>query len=194
MSRPESLRGAIVWAIPPYAPRAPFRIWGGADQPVVTVESATELARLVSRRGLDAEQTFLAPGKLRPVVVLQERPRHALPEYAALRIVRLEELAPARRTAIREQREPSLFYLPASMARYGMAKEGAIDLNALLRIHESALAGRPIGRLDAEELRAVGERLIEHLDLDLTRLVEREARSLLERIAAARRRSPGSVG
>ncbi len=69
-----------------------------------------------------------------------------------------------------------------------MAKEGAIDLNALIRIHESAIAGAPIGRLDSNELRIVGERLAEHLDLDLSGLVEREARELLERIAAHKER------
>jgi mRNA-degrading endonuclease toxin of MazEF toxin-antitoxin module len=188
-SAPSTLRGAIVWAIAPYAPQAPFRIWGGEAQPVATLADATEFARLVSRRGLDAEQTFLAPGKLRPVVVLQERPRHALPEHVALRIVRLEELEPQRRQAIREQREPSLFYLRVQPARYGMTKEGAIDLNALIRIHESAIAGAPIGRLDANELRVIGERLAEHLDLDLEALIERKARELLERIAARRQQT-----
>ena len=54
----ESLRGAIVWVVAPYAPRAPSRIWGGPDQPPSTIETATELARLVAERGLDAEQTF----------------------------------------------------------------------------------------------------------------------------------------
>jgi mRNA-degrading endonuclease toxin of MazEF toxin-antitoxin module len=179
-------RGAIVWAIAPYAPQAPFRIWGGAEAPVATIETATALARLVSARGLDAEQTFLSPGKLRPVVILQERPRHALPEHVALRIIRLEELAPSRQEAIRAQREPSLFHLPADKLKYGMTKEGAIDLNALIRIHESAVAGRSIGHLDANELRVVGERLAEHLDLDLTMLVERKARDLLDRIAATK--------
>ena len=183
MSGVEALRGAIVWAVAPYAPKSPFRIWSGADQPVATVDTATELARLVSRRGLDAEQTFLTAGKLRPVVILQDRPRRALPEYAALRIVRLEELAPAEQEAIRSHCEPSLFHLAVNRAKYGMTKEGAIDLNALIRIHASAIAGRPIGRLDANELRVVGERLIEHLDIEVTQLVEREARALLERIA-----------
>lgn len=188
MSVAENLRGAIVWAVAPYAPKAPFRIWGGASAPVATIETATELARLVSQRGLDAEQTFLTTGKLRPVVILQERPRHALPEHVALRIVRLEELTPSHQEAIRAQREPSLFHLRAQKAKYGMTKEGAIDLNALIRIHESAIAGRPIGRLDANELRVIGERLAEHLDLDLTMLIERKARSLLERIAASQER------
>ncbi len=188
MSAAATLRGAIVWAIAPYAPKAPFRIWGGVDAPIATVETATELARLVRRRGLDAEQTFLTTGKLRPLVILQERPRHALPEHVALRIIRLEELARSHQEAIRSEREPSLFYLRADKAKYGMTKEGAIDLNAVVRIHESAIAGRTIGRLDASELRVIGERLAEHLDLDLTLLIERKARDMFERIAAIRER------
>ena len=124
---------------------------------------------------------------LRPVVILQERPRRALLEYAALRIARLEEPSPGQQESIRAHREPSLFYLPANRAKYGMTKEGVIDLNALIRIHGSAIAGRPIGRLDAAELRAVGERLVEHLDIDLTLVVERKIRERTERLAAARR-------
>jgi mRNA-degrading endonuclease toxin of MazEF toxin-antitoxin module len=190
VSRAESLRGAIVWAVAPYVPQAPFRIWGGPEQPVATVATATELAQHVLRRGLDAEQTFVVGAKLRPVVVLQERPRRALPEYAALRIVRLEELSEPGRESVRARAEPSLFYLPGEPRKYGMTKEGAVDLNSLLRIHESAIAGRAIGRLDAAELRVLGERLVEHLDIDLTAAIERKARGLLEEIAAARSRPP----
>jgi hypothetical protein len=181
------LRGAIVWAVAPYVPQAPFRIWGGAEQPVANVGSASEFARHVLQRGLDAEQTFLVGAKLRPVVLLQERPRRALREYAALRILRLEELSESRRTAIRRQVEPSLYYLPIDKRKYGMTKEGAVDLNSLVRVHESAIAGRPIGRLDDAELRVVGEGLVDHLDVDLTASIERKARRLLEQIATRHR-------
>ena len=58
------------------------------------------------------------------------------------------------------------------------------QLNSVIRIHESAVAGAPIGRLDANELRAIGERLAEHLDLDIQMLIESKARELLQRIAA----------
>jgi len=113
-------------------------------------------------------------------------------QSAALRIVRLEELPVPSQQSIRARREPSLFYLPVDRPKYGMTKEGAVDLNALVRIHESAVAGRPIGRLDAAELRVLGERLVEHLDVDLTPAIEQKARELLERIAAARRGEPAS--
>jgi mRNA-degrading endonuclease toxin of MazEF toxin-antitoxin module len=190
VSREAGLRGAIVWAVAPHIPQAPFRSWGGPAQPVATVATATELAQHVLRRGLDSEQTFVVGANLRPVVLLQERPRRALPEYAALRIVRLEELSEAQRESLRAHAEPSLFHLSVDQQKYGMTKEGAVDLNSLLRIHESAIAGRPIGRLDAAELRVLGERLVEHLDIDLTAAIERKARGLLEEIAAARARRP----
>jgi mRNA-degrading endonuclease toxin of MazEF toxin-antitoxin module len=190
VSREVGLRGAIVWAVAPYVPQAPFRIWGGHEQPVATVATAAELAQHVLRRGLAAEQAFVIDAKLRPVVVLQERPRRALPEYAALRIVRLEELSEARRESVRTDTEPSLFHLPVDPPKYGMTKESAVDLNSLLRIHESAIAGRAIGRLDAAELRVLGERLVEHLDIDLTAAIERKARGLLEKIAAVQSRRP----
>jgi hypothetical protein len=190
VTREDSFRGAIVWAVAPYVPQAPFRIWGGTDQPIAPIATANELARQVLRRGLDAEQTFLVGGKLRPVVLLQERPRRALPEYAALRILRLEELSESRRESIRARAEASLYYLPVDKRKYGMTKEGAVDLNSLVRIHESAIAGRPIGRLDAAELRLLGERLVDHLDIDLTASIEHRARELLEEIAAARSHRP----
>ena len=189
MSR-QDRRGAIVWAVAPYVPQAPFRIWGGDEQPVATIATASELAQHVLQRGLDAEQTFLVTGKLRPVVLLQERPRGALPEYAALRILRLEELSESRRESVRAHDEVSLYYLPVDKQKYGMTKEGAVDLNSLVRIHESAIAGRAIGWLDAAEVRILGERLVDHLDVDLTASIERKARELLQEIAAARSRGP----
>lgn len=188
-----SLRCAIVWAVSPYVPQAPFRIWGGPDQPVATIESALELAQAVRNQRLDPEQTYLAPGKLGPILLLQDRPRRALPEFAALRIIRLEELASDQQERIRSQREPSLFYLKVNRAKYGMTKESAVDINALLRIHESAIAGAPIGRLDASEMRVIGERLIEHLDIDVTALIERRIRELRDRLAAGGRLRPSST-
>lgn len=79
--------------------------------------------------------------------------------------------------------EPALFHLPVKPAKYGLSKEMAVDLNALVRVHASAILPRAVGRLDDNEMRVIGERLIEHLDVDLdpllTRLVdERIARIL----------------
>jgi mRNA-degrading endonuclease toxin of MazEF toxin-antitoxin module len=183
--RLSGLRGAIVWAVTPYVAEAPFRVVIG--EAVRSFASARDVGLAVRQRELPSEHVQLVQSKLRPVVLLQDRPRRALPEFAALRLVRLETLAPSRRDRIRRQEEPSLLYLPATGGRYGTFNESAVDVNALVRVHESAIVGRPVGRLDAAELRALGERLVEHLDLDVTGLLERKLEELRQRLA--RRRS-----
>jgi mRNA-degrading endonuclease toxin of MazEF toxin-antitoxin module len=174
------LRGAIVWAIVAYVPEAPFRLWLGDKHPPGEVADATAFARQIRQQGLDAEQTFLVKGKLRPVLLLQDRPRRALREIVALRMVRVETLSETQQASIREQREPSLFHLPVRAAKYGLSKEMAIDLNALVRVHASAILPKAVGRLDDNELRVVGQRLVEHLDIDLEPLLARLVEERLE--------------
>ncbi len=174
------LRGAIVWAIVSYVPEAPFRLWLGEGHPLGEIADARTFAQQVRQQGLDAEQTFLVAGKLRPVLLLQDRPRRALREIVALRMVRLETLSETQQTSIRDQREPSLFHLPARPTKYGLSREMAIDLNALVRVHASAILPRAVGRLDDNELRVVGQRLVEHLDIDLEPLLARLVEERLE--------------
>ena len=178
------LRGAIVWAVVSYVPEAPFRLWLGDRHSSSEVPDAKAFAHQVRRQGLDAEQTFLVKGKLRPVLLLQDRPRRALREIVALRMVRLETLSDAQQESIREQREPSLFHLPVRAAKYGLSKEMAIDLNALVRVHASAILPKAVGRLDDNELRVVGQRLVEHLDIDLEPLLARLVEERLEALTA----------
>lgn len=174
------LRGAIVWAIVPYVPEAPFRIWLGDDQPVGEIPDARAYAQQVGDQGLEAEQSFVVAGKLRPVVLLQDRPRGALKEIVALRMVRLEPLSPEDQASIRKQQEPSLFHLPVRGDKYGLSKEVAIDLNALVRVHSSAFLPKAVGRLDANEMRVIGERLADHLDIDLEPVIARRVEERLE--------------
>lgn len=177
------LRGAIVWAIVAYVPEAPFRLWLGEGNPLGEIASAGAFAHQVRRQGFDAEQTFLVKGKLRPVLLLQDRPRRALREIVALRMVRLETLTEPQQASIRDQREPSLFHLPVRTAKYGLSKEMAIDLNALVRVHVSAILPKAVGRLDDNELRVIGQRLVEHLDIDLEPLLARLVEERLETLS-----------
>lgn len=181
MSAP-GLRGAIVWAVVPYVPQAPFRVWLGEGQPVATIPDAATYARQARDSGLDPEQTFLVEGKLRPVVLLQDRPARRLPEIIALRMIRLEALEPAEREAIRRRREPSLFHLPLQPGKYGLHKEMAVDLNALVRVHASAMLARAVGALDDNEMRVVGQRLAEHLDIDLEVLIAARVEERLDEL------------
>jgi hypothetical protein len=179
---PEGLRGAIVWAVTPYVPEAPVRLLEPSHTRPRTFVTARDVSRALAARNLDVEQTYLVPGKVRPVVLLHDRPRRALREYAVLQLVRLETFPEVDRERIRRHGTPSLLHLAAG--RYRSRKEAAIDLNSLSRVHESAIVGAPVGRLDDHELRLVGERLAEYLDLDLSRLVEERARELLEEAIA----------
>jgi hypothetical protein len=63
----------------------------------------------------------------------------------------------------------------------------AIDLNALVRVHASAILPRAVGRLDDNELRVVGQRLVEHLDIDLEPLLARLVEERLQALAEPRR-------
>jgi hypothetical protein len=183
------LRGAIVWAVTPYTPEAPFRLWLGADQPVAEIADASAYARQARHQGLDAEQTFLVGGKLRPVLLLQDRPRGVLPEIVALRMIRIEELQPSQQESIRGRHEPSLFYLPVDR-RYGLTKEMAIDLNALVRVHATAFLPKAVGRLDDNELRTIGQRLVEHLDIDIEPLIAARVEERLDALTRPEDESP----
>lgn len=176
------LRGAIVWGLVAYVPEAPFRLWLGSDHAPAELPDARAYAEQVRSQGLEAEQTFLVKGKLRPILLLQDRPRGVLREIVALRMMRLETLSESQQASIRDQREPSLFHLPVRPAKYGLSKETAVDLNALVRVHASAMLPKAVGRLDDNEMRAVGQRLIEHLDVDLEPLLARLVEERLDEL------------
>jgi len=161
-------------------PEAPFRLWLGDDERVAEIPDARTYAEQVRAQGLEAEQSFVVEGKLRPILLLQDRPRGVLRELVGLRMVRLEALSNDQQTRVREQREPSLFHLPVRTEKYGLAKEVAIDLNALVRVHASAFLPKAVGRLDDNEMRAIGERLAEHLDIDLEPLIAMRVEERLE--------------
>lgn len=173
------LRGAIVWALVGFVPQAPFRLWHGDERSASTIVNASTFGRQV-REGLEAQQTFLVEGKLRPVLLLQDRPRGVLREIVALRMVRIETMDETAQARIRDQQEPSLFHLPVRPAKYGLSKEVAIDRNALVRVHGSAFLPRAVGRLDDNEMRVIGQRLVEHLDIDLEPLLARLVEERLE--------------
>ncbi len=178
------LRGAIVWALVGFVPQAPFRLWHGDQHPHSALPDAQTFGHQARHQGLDAQQTFLVEGKLRPVVLMQDRPRNVLREIVGLRMVRLGTLPEAEQISIREQREPSLFHLPHRESKYGLSKEMAVDLNALIRVHATAVLPRAVGRLDDTEMRVIGHRLVEHLDIDLEPLLARLVEERLEQLTS----------
>jgi len=159
-------RGAVVWALTAFQPEAPFTLVGqdGATRPYPT---AAEVAKAVGSGELADVPTFQAPAKIRPLVLLQDRPRGKLPEYAALKLARFTKLNEADQERVRNGDEPALFHLPENKPKYGLNQENAIDLNSLVRMHQSAIVTKPVGRLDRNEIDALGRRLAKFLDIDL---------------------------
>ena len=168
-------RGSIVWALTLFENEAPFTI----SEPVEARGRYPSVASVTAAtRG--ARQVELSVGaKVRPVLLLQDRPLGRLPDVVALKLARIGKLSASARERIVTQRSPLFWFLGAEPARYGLRQEAAVDVAAIVRVHPSALAGRPVGVLDDAAMAGVGEKLARVLDLDLSALVRREAAAIL---------------
>jgi hypothetical protein len=180
-------RGAIVWAFAGFQPEAPFQALG-RDGEVLTFATAGELAEAVREGRLQTASSFLVGAKLRPVVLLQERPRGVLPEFAGLKLARFTKRDPREQQRIRDGKERALLYLPHDERKYGLKQENAVDLNSLVRLHRSTLVTRPVGYLDEHELDVLGRRLAECLDIDLTPAIRQGVIERWEQLVAAQQR------
>lgn len=170
------LAGAVVWAVVPFAPEPPFRLWAGAERDPVEVPSPAPLIKAARRS--ESEFTFLVPGKARPVLVLSDGYDERIGELLALRLLRLGKLPEEGRQLIREQRDASLFYLDPD--RFNLPEENAAMVAGLVRVPHTALDTTPVGRLDRDGLRTLHERVAHRYQLDLHRLVLSEIRRLAE--------------
>ncbi len=177
---PPPLAGSVRWAVVPYAPAPPFTIYAGAYNEPRRVPLDSLLTR-----GVDAEFTYLTPGKARPVLILNNPPTRLHNEVTALRLVRFSKLHPDEQATAREQRDPLLFYLPRE--RFDLPEENAAIVSALVRINVGAIAEQSRGSLHDQEIRVLGERIIEFYGFDTRLLVERQIKQL-----AARRRASGA--
>ncbi len=179
MSSPTSgrLTGTVRWAVVPFAPRPPFRLYAGEGQAPLTVAKAETI--IDSARKGEAEFTYLVPGKARPVLVLSEPPSAHHQEVTALRLLRLAKLDANKQEEVREQQDPLLFHLEP--ARFDLPEENAAMVSALVRFHVDAVGGPSCGELNPNELRVLGERIIEFYGFDTRPLVERKIRELAAR-------------
>jgi hypothetical protein len=173
------MRGAIVWALVPFQPEAPFELDGRSFPTVVDV------ARAIRDGTLSRAPAIQVEVKLRPVVLLQDRPHGSLPEYAALKLARLDKYSRADQERVRQDRRPSLLHLPATQ---GLRRENAIDLTSLVRIHRSAIASAPVGYLKDDDLDAVNRRLATYLDIDLEPAIAEGVAKRWAKLVAAQRR------
>jgi hypothetical protein len=178
------LAGAVLWAVVPAAPEAPFRLYSGADHDPIELSRPTKLIA-AARRGHREEFTFLVPGRAAPVLIISDRSDSRLEELVALRLIPLEELAPTDQEIVRSDGEHGLFYLDS--ATFDLGREYAAIIASLVRIHRSAVSPKPAGRLGGREIRRLHERLARHYGFDLRHLVRAE----LDRLATGRRPPDG---
>ena len=172
-----TLAGTVRWAVVPYAPAAPFRIYAGPEREPVSVP----LESLVAARtkGGDPEISFLTTGKLRPVLILNDPREQIHNEITALRLLRFSKLGTDEQQQVRDQRYRRLFHL--SPARVDLPEENAALVSALVRINVSAIEPVSRGALTTEEMRVLGERIIDFYGFDTRLLVERRLRELAAR-------------
>lgn len=175
------LAGAVVWAIVPFVPEAPFRLYAGEDHAPIEVDGPARLIA-AARKGSDAEFTFLVPGKARPVLVLSDREDKRLGELIALRLLRLGALTGKEQVAVKANEDPGLYYLGDD---FDLPDANAAIIAALVRVHRTAVDQTPVGRIGKDDLRAIHERVATYYRLDLRGLI----RSELERLAEAQKRS-----
>lgn len=175
------LAGAVVWAVVPFVPEAPFRLYAGEGRAPVEVDEPGKLIA-AARKGSDSEFSFLVPGKARPVLVVSDRVDERLREVLALRLLRLGSLTAREREIVRSGEDPGLYHLDSE--RFDLPEENAAIVAALVRVHRSAIDPQSVGRLGDDELRVVHERVATYYGLDLRQLVHHE----LQRLAEAQRR------
>lgn len=159
------LRGAIVWATTTFQPEPPFRVMR-EDGTVAVFGTSADLAAGIGRHEVPVTHTFMVDAKIRPLVILQGRPRGALPDYAALKLTRLAKLSSAERERVRRDASPDRLYLEQDPVRYGLPTENAVDVNSLVRVHRDAIVA-VAGRLHDHQVTALGHKLAAALDIDL---------------------------
>ncbi len=180
------LAGSVRWAVVPYTPRPPFRIYAGSEHPPFEIATADEVVEAARRPGGEAGFTFLVPAKARPVLIVNDPPHEHHREVVALRLLRLSRLDPSEQELVRAGDDELLMHLPPD--RFDLPEENAAIVSAIVRLHVDAVdSGRPAGALSGHELRVLADRLIRYLRLDAQLLVERRLRQLA---AALERRGP----
>lgn len=178
--------GHCHWAVAPFAPTAPFRMYqeGAAPKDIASAASFTEAAR----KGM-SEFVLLTPVQTRPVLVITGvLPEHD--EVLTLRLRRLEKLATdTARQVVRDGGDDALFYLRPDCFP-GLPVENAAIVTSLLRLPTGALDPREsLGSLNENELRVLHERVARAHGLRLDVMIVEKAQQLIE---AARRQQAGA--
>lgn len=172
------LAGAAVWAVVPFTPRAPFRLYAGSDREPFEIPTPERLIQ-AGKRGGDQQFTYLVPGKVRPVLILSDAHDDDLQEVLALRLARFSKLDEDQQRHIRDQQHQTLFHLEPDRFP-GLPEENAAMIAGLVRLHRSAVDNDPCGRLDDYELTTVHERFIRFHGFNLRKLIEERINALAD--------------
>ncbi len=163
-------RGEVRWALVPHVLEQPFRSngWeGGLD--FAGIEA---IVRATPSR-VELEVTVAA--SMRPVLILHSWLGSNHGTYGCLRTRRIETVNYATQADLQTGIHPDLYLLSGASA----GKERAVLIQAVSRLHISAIGGEVIGYVSDAELREIGERLAAALDLDLDGLVQRRVEAVL---------------
>jgi hypothetical protein len=165
------LRGTVVWAVVPYVPEAPFRLYR-ADAEPLSLPDPTALFAAATKA--ESEFSFIVRAKARPVLVLARMPDPRIEEYFGLRLARLSELSADARARVLDHDDELLFHVRGDRTP-SLREEFAVMIAAPIRFHVSALdTENVLGRLDSNEMRVINERFARLLSLDLFNLVREE--------------------
>ncbi len=126
------------------------------------------------------ELTVLVPVKARPVLVITA-PSARYGEVLALRLRRLSRMGESAQRAVRSGEDEGLFHLDPDRCP-GLAEENAAIIETAMRLSVSTLdLGRPLGRVDDDEVRDIHERFARAHQLDLRGVIEDRAQELVAR-------------
>jgi hypothetical protein len=171
--------GEVYWAVVPYTPQAPFQVFVKDGAPVEVPEARTIVAGL--KKDGDAELRFVVEAKARLVLLLSDRFDAHTGDLFGLRLVRLSSLDEDEAERVRNQREPGLFHLKPERFP-DLTEESAAIVSAPIRLHQTAVDfGKPLGRLDQNEMRVLSERFVSYWELDLHQLLIGKIRELLRK-------------
>lgn len=171
-------QGRCYWAVAPFSPEPPFRIYAGpARDPV----SATTAAIVNAAGKGDPQFDLIVAAKARPVLVLTEI-LEPYDEILALRLRTFDKIPEADWGRVRDGGDTLLHHLAPS-GFPGLAKENAAIVTALLRLPATAIdTARELGVLTPDGLRDVHERVTRAHGFKLDVLALRQAHRLIEQL------------
>lgn len=172
--------GEVYWGVVPGTPQAPFQVFV-KDKPPVEAPDAKTVVDGLRKGGDGAELRFVVEAKVQPILLLSDQVDARTGDLFGLRLIGLDQLDEDEAQQVREQREPGLFHLKAERFP-GLEEEFAAIVSAPIRVHETAVdSGRPLGRLDQNEMRVLAERFVTYWQFDLHQLLVGKIRELLRK-------------